>query len=164
MANVQIWLVALELTRANLTECDTRTVVGVDIGGYLKDKSGKLLLLWLHIALFGLGWTWRWGYLYKAVKQLLHTEVVQCRTEEHWCYFGLAICLYVELGIYTVYQLQVFAQLSGVVLAHALIQLVAVDVNFYLVGHALLVGCKQVQLLLVDVIYTFELCSLIDRP
>ena len=139
-------------------------MVGVDICGNLEDKSCKFGLFWLYVALLGLCWAWRWSNLNKAVKQLLHTEVVQCRTEEHWCYLGLAICLNVELWINTVYQLQVLAQLSGVLLANALVKLLAVDVNLHLVSYALFVGGKQVQLLFVDVVHTFELGSLVDWP
>ena len=42
---MQVRLVALELTRAYLTECDTRAVVGVDISGNLKDKSSTHIRL-----------------------------------------------------------------------------------------------------------------------
>ena len=139
-------------------------MVRVDICGNLKDESCELRLFWLYVALLGLCWAWRWSNLNKAVKQLLHTEVVQCRTEEHWCYLGLAICLNVELRINTVYQLQVLAQLSGVLLANALVKLFAIDVNLNLVSYALLVRCKQVKLLFVDVVHTFEFCSLVDWP
>ena len=161
---MQIRLITYKLTAAHLTEGDTRAVVGVDIGGNLKDKSCKLGLFGLHIALLGLGGAGRWCYLYKAVQQLLYTEVVQSRTEEYWCNLGLAIGLYVELRIYTVYQLQVLAQLGGVLFANALVELFAVYVYLNLISHTLFVGGKQVQFLLVDVVHTLELCSLIDRP
>ena len=161
---MQVRLVALELTRAYLTECDTRAVVGVDISGNLKDKSCKLLLLGLYIALLGLGGAGRWCNLNKAVKQLLHTKVVQGRSEEYGGHFGLAIGLYVELGVNTIHQLQVLAQLGGVLLAYTLVELLAVDVNLYLICYTLLVGCKQVELLFVDIVNALELGTLIDRP
>ena len=45
LTHMQIGLVALELTTADLTEGDTRTVVRIDIGSNLEDKARKLLLL-----------------------------------------------------------------------------------------------------------------------
>ena len=43
-------------------------------------------------------------------------------------------------------------------------QLIAVDVNLYFFGNALLVGLEQVELVLVYVVYAFELRSYVDRP
>ena len=39
--NVQVGLVADKLAGAHLAECDTRTVVGVDVGRYLEDERSS---------------------------------------------------------------------------------------------------------------------------
>ena len=74
---MQVGLIALELTAAHLAEGDTRTMVGVDIGCDLEDKTCKLRLIGLNIALLSLSGLGTWGYLHEAVQQLLHTKVVQ---------------------------------------------------------------------------------------
>ena len=77
LANMQVGLIALELTAAHLAEGDTRTMVGVDIGCNLEDKTCKLRLIGLNIALLSLSGFGTGGYLHEAVQQLLYTEVVQ---------------------------------------------------------------------------------------
>ena len=164
LTHMQVGLVSLELTRADLTEGDTRAVVGIDIGGNLKDKAGKLLLLRLHLALLSLRGLRTWGNLDEAVQQLLYTEVVQCRTKEYGSNLGRTVGLYLKLRIDTIYQFQVFAQLARVLLTNALVQLSGVELHADLLGHALLIGGKQVELLLIDIIYALELSALIDGP
>ena len=71
-----IGLVALELARTDLAEGDTRTVVGVDVGCNLEDEACEFGLGGLDHTFFGHGGARAWCYLYKAVEQLLYTEVV----------------------------------------------------------------------------------------
>ena len=77
LTHMQIGLVTLELTAAHLTEGNTRTVVGVDIGGNLEDKASKLWFLRIHITLLSLRRLGTWGNLHETVQQLLYAEIVQ---------------------------------------------------------------------------------------
>ena len=77
LTNMQIRLVALELTRTNLTERDTGTVVRVDVGSDLEDETRKLRLLRVHITFLSLRRTRTGSNLHKAVQQLLNTKVIQ---------------------------------------------------------------------------------------
>ena len=139
-------------------------MVGVDVGGYLEDKACKLVLLRLHQSLLGLCGLGRRCYLDKAVEKFLHTEVVERRTEEHRCHLGRAVSLYIEGWINAVNQLQVLTQLSCLALTHMLIESLGVDVHLHLLGHALLVGSEEVELLLIDIVHTLESGTLSDRP
>ena len=119
---MQIRLVALELARAYLTEGYAGTVVRVDVGGNLEDEASELCLVGAHHALLCLGRTWRWGYLYEAVEELLHTEVVEGRTEEYRCHLGSAVCLDVKLWIYAADEFEVVTQLLCIVSAHLFVE------------------------------------------
>ena len=163
-AHVIIWLVAHKLARANLAEGNARTVVRVDVGGNLEDEACKLRLLRLHHSLLCLGRLWRRGNLHEAVQELLHTEVVQSRTEEHRSHLGGAIGLHLELWVHAVHQLQLLSQLVGLSLAHTLVELLALNVYSHLLGHTLLVRGEEVELMLVDVVHTLESGALTDRP
>ena len=77
LTNMQIRLVALELTRAHLTERDTGTVVRIDIGSDLEDKTCKLRFLWVHVTFLSLRRTWTRSNLHEAIQQLLNTKVIQ---------------------------------------------------------------------------------------
>ena len=81
LAHMEIGLVTLELTTAHLTEGDTRTMVGVDIGRDLEDETCKLGFLRLHVALLGLRGTGTGSDLHKTVQQFLHAKVIQGRTD-----------------------------------------------------------------------------------
>ena len=164
LTHMQVGLVALELAAAHLAEGYARAVVGVDVGGNLEDEARELGLVGLHVTLLGLGGLRRRGYLDKAVQQFLHTEVVECRTEEDGSHLGRAVRLHLEVGIDAADQLQVLTQLLGILLAHSLVQLLAVNVHLHFLRHALLVGGKQVELLLVDIIDALELGTLVDGP
>ena len=59
---------------------------------------------------------------------------------------------------------KILAQFFGVVLSDAFVQFLAVDVDFHLFGDTLLVGSEQIELVFVDVVHTFELCSLVNGP
>ena len=77
MTNVHIGSIADKLAGANLTECHTRTVIGINIGCDLKDESGEFRFVGIHFTLFCLYGTRTGSYLHETVQQLLHTEVVQ---------------------------------------------------------------------------------------
>ncbi len=139
-------------------------MVGVDIGRNLEDEAGKLRLLGLHHALLGLGRLRAGSNLDEAVQQFLHAEVVQRRAEEDGSHLGRAVRIDLKVGIDAADQLQVFAQLGGILLAYSLVQLLAVNVYFHLLRHALLVGREEVELLLVDIIDALELGTLVDGP
>src|SRR3712207_3024914 len=115
---MQIGLIAHELPRTYFAEGDAGAVVRVDIGCYLEDKASELRLRGNHFALFGLGRFGAGGYLYEAVEQLLHTEVVKSRAEEYGRHLGRAVRFFLELRVNAVYKLKVFAQSLCKVAAH----------------------------------------------
>ena len=161
---MQIGLVALELTTADLTEGDTRTVVRIDIGSNLEDKARKLLLLRLHLTLFGFRRPGTGGNLHKTVQQFLYTEVIQGRTEEHGGHLSRTIGLHIKFRIDAIHQFQILTQFGGILLAHSLVEFLTVDIHLYFIRHTLLVWCKEVEFLFVDIIHTLELCALVNRP
>ena len=163
-AHMIVRLIAHKLARTDLAECDAGTVVRVDIGSNLEDETRKLRLLRLHHALLSLGRSWRWSYLNEAVQEFLHTEVVQCRAEEHRSHLGRAVGLDVKLRIYAIHQFQFLAQLGSLALAYSLVELLRLHIHLHLFGYALLVRRKEVELMLVDIIYTLESGALSDRP
>lgn len=77
MAYMQIRRIAGKLAGTYLAECDARTVVRVDIGGNLEDKTCELRFTRLHLTFFCLYRTGAGGYFHKTVQQLLHTEIIQ---------------------------------------------------------------------------------------
>ena len=76
VANVQIRLVADELSRAYLAEGNTRAMVRVDVSRYFEDESRELRLFGLYHAFLGFGGTRTRGNLYETVEQFLHTEII----------------------------------------------------------------------------------------
>ena len=161
---MEIRFVAFELSAAHLAECDAGTVVRVDVCRYLEDETGELLLFRLYNSLHSLCGAWTWSNLHEAVEQFLNTEVVEGRSEEYRGYHALTIVFHVELRVDTLYQFQVFAQFPGILFSDMLVELFAVDVNLYFLRNALFVRREKVELVLVDIIDTFELHTLVDRP
>ena len=171
----QIGLVADELTAAYLTEGDAGTVVRIDVGCDLEDKPGEFLFFWIHHALLGLGGTRTGCYLHKAVQQFLYTEIVQGGAEKDWSHLGSSVGLHIKFWINTIYQLQVFTQLLSILFSNNIINKrvtapldrcrgVGGEAYLHLLSNSLLIGCEQIEFVLIDVIYTFELGSLVDRP
>lgn len=78
---MQIRMIALKLTAADLTESDARTMVGIDVCCNLKDKACKFRLIRRNHTLLSLDRLRARGYLNETIQQLLHTEVVQRTTE-----------------------------------------------------------------------------------
>ena len=133
--------IAAEYARAYLDESYTAAVVGVHIGVNLENEAGESFLLWLHSALLSLCWARRWRDAHEAVEQLLHTEGVECRTEEYRCNLSAQVVGFAKFGINALDQLQVVAQLLGIGFAHCSIDSRVVDVvDFHALGHLLLVG------------------------
>ena len=164
LTHMQIGLVTAELSAAHLTEGDTRTVVGVDVGRDLEDEARELLLLGLHLTLLGLRRTGAWGDLYEAVQQFLYAKIVQGRAEEHRSHLGRAVGFHVELRIDTVHQFEILTQFGGILLTYPAVEFLAINGNLYFLRHALLVGGEEVEFLLVDVIHALELGTLVDGP
>ncbi len=160
---VQIRLVALELSAAHLAECDTRTVVGVDICRYLEYETCELRFFRFHRAFFGKCRAGARGYFHEAVEQFLDTEIVEGRTEEHRRHACFAVFVHVEFRIDTLHEFQVFAQLFSVV-ADTPVEFLAVYVHLHFFCHSLLVGSEQVEFVLVDVVNALELGALVDGP
>ena len=161
---MQIRLVALELSTAHLAECDTRTMVRVDIRGNLEDKTRELLLLGFHLTLLSLRRTGTGGYLHETVQQLLHTEIIQGRAKEHRRHLGRTVGFHLKLGIDTINQFKVLTQLCRIVLSHPVVKVGTVDINLHLIRHTLFIRRKEVELLFIDVIHTLELRPLVDGP
>ena len=133
--------IAAEHARAHFHKGYTAAVVGVHIGVNLENEAGESFLLWLHSALLSLCWARRWRDAHEAVEQLLHTEGVECRTEEYRCNLSAQVVGFAKFGINALDQLQVVAQLLGIGFAHCSIDSRVVDVvDFHALGHLLLVG------------------------
>ena len=93
--------IARKLSRAHFTESDTRAMIWVNIGSDFEYKSGELRFIRFHLTFFCLGRTRTWSNLHKTIEQLLHTEVIQCRTEEYRSQLSFQITLYIKFGINT---------------------------------------------------------------
>ena len=122
IADVQVRLVALELSRAHLAESDATAVVGVDIGRDLEDEASELRLCRFYHAFFRFCRTWTGSDFYETVEQFLYTEVVQCRAEEYRCNLRTSIGFYIKVGIDTIDQFEVVAKLSSKVCTDLCIQ------------------------------------------
>ena len=150
-------------------------MVRIDIRCNLEDETSELLLFRRYHALLCLGGLRTRCDLHEAVQQFLYTEVVQGRAEEYRCHLSGTIGLHVKGRIHTIHQFQVLAQLLSILLSNHIINIrvrtplarwrgVGGEAYLHLLCHPLLVGCEQVELLLIDVIHSFELRSLVDRP
>ncbi len=157
-------LVAQKLAGAHFAESDARTVVGVDVGSNFEDEACELRIIWFHHPFLGLGGLWTGRNLHKAIEQLLHTEVVESRTEEHRSDLCLAVVVNIELRIDTIDELEVIAQPFGKVLSDMLLQVGRLHVYLHLLGLALLVGGEEVEVVLIDVVHAFKFHTLSDRP
>lgn len=82
---------------------------GVDF----EHKSAEGVFFRAYLALLGHHRARRGRYLHEAVKQLLDSESVECRTEEHGSDAAVQVRLFVEIGVHAFYQLQVLAQLGA---------------------------------------------------
>ena len=139
-------------------------MIRVDIGGYLKDESGKFRFFRLHLTFFRLHGTGTGSNLHKAIQQFLHTEIIQCRTEEYGSKLPFQIFLLIKFGVNTVYQFQFSAQLVGQLGTNPVVQLLGMDIHFHLLCHHLLTGLVEVKIMLVDVVDTLETDTALDRP
>ena len=164
MTHMQVGRITGKLTGTYLAECDTRTVIRVDIGGNLEDKACEFRLVRLHFTLFRLYRTGTGSNLHKAVQQLLHTEVIQGGTEEYGSQFTFQIFLYLKFGIYPVYQLQLAAQLVRQRRAYLIIQFFRIYIHFHFLRHHLFGRLVQVQIMFVDVINSLKAGAALDRP
>ena len=165
VAHVLVVGVALELARAYLDEGDAAAVVGVHVGVNLEDETGEVLLLGTHQPLHGLDGAGRGGNLHEAVEQLLDTEHVEGRAEEDGRRAGGQVVVDVELGVYPLDELEVGPQLLGILLADVGFEFGAVHVvELDALGHHLLVGGEEVEVLLVDVVDALELLADVDGP
>ena len=164
MTYMQIRRIAGKLAGTYLAECDARTVVRVDIGGNLEDKTCELRFARLHLTFFCLYRTGAGGYFHKTVQQLLHTEIIQGRTEEYGSQFTFQIFLHLKIGIYTVYQFQFAAQLVRQLGPDLIVQLFRIDIHFDLLRHHLLGRLVEIQVVLVDIVDAFEARATLDGP
>ena len=164
LTHMQVGLITLKLAATHLTEGDTRAMVGVDVGRNLEDKARELPFVRLYHTLLSLGGPGTGGYLHKAVKKFLYTEVVEGRTEEHGSHLGTSVGIHLEFRIDTVYQFKVFAQLGSILLPYSAVQFVTVDIYFHFFRNALFVWCKEIELMFVDIVDALELGTLVDRP
>ena len=173
VSHMQVRCITDELARANLAEGNTTTMIGVDVGRYLEDKTCKLIFFGLHLSLLGFCRTRIRSYLHEAVQQFLNAKVVKGRTKEYRSHLSIQIsrstflCRSYHLfycRINALYHLQVFAQFCSIVFSHGFIKLCGIEFNAELLGNLLFVGGEEVQILLIDVINALEAHTLIDRP
>ena len=161
---MQVRSITCKLTRTNLTEGHTRTVVRVDVGRNLEDKSGKLRLVGVHRTFFCQHRTRTRSDFHKTVEQLLHTEVVQCRTEEYRSQFSFQVLSYLEFRIHSVNQFQFIAQFLGQRRTDVVVQVLGMDIHFHLFRHYLLRRLEEIQFLLINIIYSLKTRTAFDRP
>ena len=64
-------------------------MVGVNIGRNFEYKASKLRLIRVDSSFFSNGGARVGGYLYKAVKQLFYTKIVQSRTKKYRSYISI---------------------------------------------------------------------------
>ena len=165
LADVVVIYVALEAAGADFDEGYAGAVVGVHVGVDLEHEAGEGLFPGVDYALHGLDGPRLGGYLHEAVEEFLDAEGVEGRAEEDGCELAAQVCLLVEVGVDAFDELQVFAELGGIFLADACVDLGGVDVgDLHAFGDGLLVGCEEVEAVLVDVIYSFEACAHVDGP
>ena len=103
-----VWMIALKTPAAHLAERYTRTVVGINIGRYLENKSGKLRFIRHYNTLLRFRWTRTWSNLYKTIEQLLHTKIIQGTTEKHWRSLGRTVIFDIEFRVNAIYKFKVF--------------------------------------------------------
>ena len=85
MTYMLIRSISYKFSGTDLTKCNTRTVIRVDISGNLKDKSGEFRFFRFHFSFFSLHRTRTRSYFHETVQQLLNTEVIQSRSKEYRC-------------------------------------------------------------------------------
>jgi len=163
-AHVLVGVIALKLAAADLAKCDAGAVVGIDIGSNLEDEAGKFGLLGLDDTLFSLRWAWGRGYLDEAVEEFLDSEIVERRAEEYGRDIGGAVSRDVKLGIDTADELEILTQLLRIAFAYVLLQVGGVDVYFNLFSHFLLIRDEEIEIVLVDIVYSLEVHALVDGP
>ena len=132
-------------------------MIGVHVGMYLKYEACELIFARFHGALHGLYGSGGWCDAHKAIKQFLHAKGVERRTKEDGCHYAIAVIECAELWIHSIDELDVGTQFLGIVAANGLVNSGVVNVtDVNTVGHMLLVGLEQTQVLLIDVIDTLE--------
>ena len=139
-------------------------MIGVNVGCNLEDEARELVFFGIHGTFLCLDWTGTGSNLHKTVQHFLHAEVVQCRAEEYWRHFRIAVAFHIKLGIHAVHQFQVLTQFCRIGLTHLLVQFLAVQVHTHFFRHLLLVGRKEVQVVFINVIHALETHTLVDGP
>ena len=164
-AHVLVARIALEATGADLDEGDTAAVVGIHVRMDLEDKASEGGFVRRYLTLLGLDRAGRWSDLYEAVEELLHTEVVECRAEEHGGDIARQIFFAVKLGVYAVDELQIHTELLCLLGGDVLLKLGGVEVcDRDALRDALLVGCEEIECPLVDVVDATEALPHVDGP
>ena len=161
---MQIRSVARELARAHFAESHARTVVRIDVGCYLEDKTGKLLFIRRNCTFLSLYRTRTRCDFYKTVKKFLHTEVVECRTEEHRRQISVKIFLYVKIRINTFDKFQVISELLSQSASDMFIKFLRINVHLHLFSYNLLRRLEKIKIMLIDIVNTLETLSLVDWP
>ena len=68
LTHMQIGLIADKLARADLAECNTTAVIGVDIGSNLENKASEFRFCRLNHSLFGLSWFRAWSNINETIQ------------------------------------------------------------------------------------------------
>ena len=134
-------------------------MVGIHIGVNLKYESCHLLLRRLDVASLCRRRTWRGCNTDKALQQLSYTKVVDRRTEEYGSKRTLKVGLAVEVVVNTLYQLQILTQLRSKLRSYIVVQFGRGDIaeiHSLGVSRLTLIGCKEREILLVDVVHALE--------
>ena len=140
-------------------------MVGVHVRMDLEDKASEGGFVGRYLTFLCLDRAGRWSDLYEAVEELLYTEVVECRAEEHGSDIARQIFFAVKLGVYAVNELQIHTELLCLLGGDVLLKLGGVEVcDRDALGDALLVRREEIECTLVDVVDATEALTHVDGP
>ena len=97
---MKVGLIAHKLAATNFAKGNTRTMIGVDVSSYLKDKPCKFGFRRLYYSLFCLRRLGAGCYFHKAIEQFLHTEIIKCATEKNRCNLRRTIGVDLKFWVY----------------------------------------------------------------
>ena len=157
--------ITLELPGAYFHKRYATAVVRVHIRVNLENESRESRFFRTDNALLCLNRLGRRSYLHKTVEQFLNPERIQRRPEKHRGNLTFQIIILAEFRIHAFYQFQIIAQLPGILCPDiGIYRRVGQIIYFHTLRHFLFVRSKQVEAMLIYVIYSLEFRAYINRP
>ncbi|MNT05226.1 hypothetical protein D3C72_1398390 [compost metagenome] len=138
----------------------------VHVGLNLKHETGELLFGGFHQTGVSFARHWLRCPLNQTVEHVVHTEVTQCSTEEHWRDFPGQEQLMVKFVRRAFNQLQLIAQLVGQLFANGHIQIRVVQTfhDAHFLDGVTFTGLVQVHFIFIEVVDALEQLTAADRP